>query len=144
MSSVNKVILVGRVGKDPELRNGQANPVAIFSMATTEVWYDKNSKEKNEKTEWHNIVVWGKQGEIVHKYVNKGSLIYVEGKLTTEKYTDKNGIEKWSTKIVARDVKFLSPKGEQSQTHVAPMPQKVADPEPPPPPPYSSLDDIPF
>ena len=68
---------------------------------------------------------------------------YVEGKLTTEKYTDKNGIEKWSTKIVARDVKFLSPKGEQPQTHVAPMPQKVADPEPPPPP-YSSLDDIPF
>jgi len=115
--SVNKVILVGHLGKDPETRympNGEA--VANFSIATSETWKDKQG-EKQEKTEWHNIVAYKKLAEIVEKYVKKGSLIYVEGRITTEKWQDKEGKDRYTTKIVANEMKMLGgkPSGDQDK-----------------------------
>lgn len=99
--SVNKVILLGIVGKKPEIRTTQdGKKVASFSLATSESWKDKNTGEKKEKTEWHNISVFGGLAGIVESYVDKGSKLYVEGAIKTEKYTDKNGVEKYVTKIV--------------------------------------------
>ncbi len=97
---LNRAQLIGNVGRDPEIRFTQAgDPVANFSVATSESWTDK-SGQKQEKTEWHNVTVFGKLAEVVKNYVNKGSKLLVEGKLVTEKYTGKDGTEKRSTKIV--------------------------------------------
>jgi len=99
--SVNRVILIGNVGKDPEIRTMQnGNKVANFSLATSESWKDKSTGERKEKTEWHRIVVFGQLAEIVEKYVFKGSKIYVQGSLSTRKWTDKDGGEKYSTEVV--------------------------------------------
>lgn len=98
---VNKVILIGNVGNDPEIRNNkQGDPIANLSIATSETWKDKNTGQQQEKTEWHNIVVFGKLAEIVQSYVKKGSKIYVEGKLKTRKWQDKSGNDRYSTEIV--------------------------------------------
>jgi len=99
MGSVNKVILVGNLGRDAELRytpGGAA--VAKFSLATTETWNDK-SGQKQERTEWHNIDIWGKQAETLTEYLRKGKQVYVEGRLQTDEYTDKEGIKRKSTKV---------------------------------------------
>ena len=99
MGSVNKVILVGNLGRDAELRytpGGAA--VSKFSLATTETWNDK-SGQKQERTEWHNIDIWGKQAETLTEYLRKGKQVYVEGRLQTDEYTDKEGIKRKSTKI---------------------------------------------
>lgn len=99
--SVNKVILIGNVGKDPEIRTLQnGGKVANLSIATSESWKDKSTGEKKEKTEWHRVVVFGPLAEIVEKYVKKGSKIYVSGSLQTRKWTDKDGVEKYSTEVV--------------------------------------------
>lgn len=103
--SVNKVILLGNVGQDPELRATQdGREIATFSLATSESWKDKASGEKKEKTEWHRIVIFS-QGlvEIVKKYVKKGSKLYVEGSLQSRKWTDKEGVEKFTTEIVLQN-----------------------------------------
>lgn len=118
MASVNKVILVGNLGKDPEIKymsNGEA--VANIALATTEVWKDKNG-EKQEKTEWHRIVFYRKLAEIVGEYCKKGKSIYVEGRLETRKWTDKQGIERYTTEIIATDMKMLGgkPEGQQSNS----------------------------
>jgi single-strand DNA-binding protein len=108
--SVNKAILIGHLGKDPEVRympSGEA--VANVTLATSETWKDKNGV-KQEKTEWHNIVFFKRLAEIVGEYLKKGSLIYVEGRITTEKWTDKEGKERYTTKIVANEMKMLSSK----------------------------------
>ncbi len=108
--SVNKVILVGHLGKDPEVRympNGEA--VANVTLATSETWKDKTG-EKQEKTEWHNIVFYRRLGEIAGQYLKKGSLIYVEGRITTEKWQDKEGKDRYTTKIVANEMKMLGSK----------------------------------
>ena len=108
--SVNKVILVGHLGKDPEVRympNGEA--VANVTLATSETWKDKTG-EKQEKTEWHNIVFYKRLGEIAGQYLKKGSLIYVEGRITTEKWQDKEGKDRYTTKIVANEMKMLGAK----------------------------------
>ncbi len=99
--TVNKVILIGRLGSDPEIRVSQdGNKLAKFSIATSETWNDKTTNEKKEKTEWHRIVIFSKGlAEIIEKYVKKGSLVYIEGQLRTNKYTDQAGIEKYSTEI---------------------------------------------
>lgn len=100
--SINKVILIGNVGQDPDLRATQdGREIANFSLATTESWKDKNTGEKKDKTEWHRIVVFS-QGlvGIVKNYVKKGSKIYIEGSLQTRKWTDNNGVEKYSTEII--------------------------------------------
>jgi len=110
--SVNKVILIGRMGKDPETRymtNGEA--VTNATLATSENWKDK-SGEKQEKTEWHNLVFYRRLAEIAGEYLKKGSMIYVEGKLQTRKYTDKNGVEKYSTEIIVNEMTMLGGKSQ--------------------------------
>jgi len=99
--SVNKVTLIGNVGKDPEVRAMQnGTKVANLSVATSESWKDKGSGEKKEKTEWHRVVIFGNLAEIVERYVSKGSKIYLCGSLQTRKWTDKDGADKYSTEIV--------------------------------------------
>jgi len=108
MASVNKVILVGRLGKDPEVRympNGEA--VANATLATSETWKDKNG-EKQEKTEWHRVTFYRKLAEIVGEYLKKGSMVYVEGRLETRKWTDKEGKERYTTEIIANEMQMLS------------------------------------
>ncbi|MCU0592071.1 MAG: single-stranded DNA-binding protein [Desulfobacterales bacterium] len=111
MAGINKVIIIGRLGNDPEVRytpSGAA--VAKFSVATSEEWKDKNTGEKKERTEWHRITVWGKLGEICGEYLSKGRQVYVEGRLQTSSYDDKDGVKRYSTEIVASDVQFLGSK----------------------------------
>jgi|SRR5581483_64754 len=108
MGSVNKVILVGNLGRDAELRytpGGAA--VSKFSIATTEVWTDK-SGQRQERTEWHNIDLWGKQAESLSEYLVKGKQVYVEGRLQTDEYTDKEGVKRKSTKVRCERVVLLS------------------------------------
>src|SRR4051812_46549065 len=100
MGSVNKVILVGNLGRDAELRYTPGGaPVATLNLATTEVWNDKTSGQKQEKTEWHRIVLWGKSAESLSEYLTKGKQIYIEGRLQTRKWQDKDGNDKYTTEI---------------------------------------------
>ena len=137
MASVNKAIIVGNLGKDPEVRflpNGDA--VCNFSVATTESWKDKDGK-KNEKTEWHNIVLFRKLAEIAGEYLKKGRPVYLEGRLQTRKWQDKEGHEKYTTEIVADTMQMLGSKEEARE----------AAPSAPATPPASfddMKDDIPF
>jgi single-strand DNA-binding protein len=108
MASVNKVILIGNLGRDPEMRytqSGQA--VTNFPIATTESWTDKNSGHKQEKTEWHRIVAWGKTAELCAQYLAKGRSVYIEGRLQTREWEDKEGIKRYTTEITANTVQFL-------------------------------------
>lgn len=118
MSSLNRVTLIGRTGKDIELRYMQSgDAVGNVSLATSESWKDKNSGEKKEATEWHNLVFYKRQAEIMEQYAPKGSLIYVEGKLKTRKWTDKEGNDKYTTEIHVTEMKLLGEKkagGDQS------------------------------
>ena len=100
--SVNKVILVGNLGRDPETRQMQdGNSVANLSLATSESWRDKNTGERREKTEWHRVVIFNERlAEVAQKYLRKGSKVYVEGQLQTRKWTDQSGVEKYSTEVV--------------------------------------------
>ncbi|KYG99488.1 single-stranded DNA-binding protein [Bradyrhizobium sp. DOA1] len=100
--SVNKVILVGNLGKDPEIRRTQdGRPIANLSIATSETWRDKNSGERKEKTEWHRVVIFSEPlCKIVEQYLKKGAKVYIEGALQTRKYTDQSGVEKYSTEVV--------------------------------------------
>jgi single-strand DNA-binding protein len=105
--SVNKVILVGRLGQNPEVRytpSGAA--VANFSVATNESWMDK-SGQKQERTEWHRVVVWGKLAELCNQYLSKGRQAYIEGRLQTREWTDKEGVKKYTTEVQAQTVQFL-------------------------------------
>jgi single-strand DNA-binding protein len=103
--SVNKVILVGNLGKDPEVRRmTSGEPVVNLSIATSESWRDKASGERKEKTEWHRVVIFNKNlAEVAEKYLRKGSKVYVEGQLQTRKWTDKDGAEKYSTEVVLQN-----------------------------------------
>lgn len=115
MSSMNKVILIGRLGRDPETRylpSGEA--VCNFSLATSESWNDKKSGNKVERTEWHNITMFGRLAEIAGQYLKKGSLTYIEGRIQSRKYTDKTGAERTAYDIVANDMKMLGGKNEGS------------------------------
>jgi len=103
--SVNKVILVGNLGRDPEIRRTQdGRPIANLSVATSESWRDKNTGERKEKTEWHRVVIFS-EGlcRVVEQYLKKGSKVYLEGQLQTRKYTDKDGVEKYSTEVVLQN-----------------------------------------
>jgi single-strand DNA-binding protein len=107
MAGINKVILVGNLGKDPELRHTpQGQAVCNFSIATSESWTDKGG-QKQERTEWHRIVVWGKLGELCAKYLTKGRQAYIEGKLQTRAWDDKDGQKRYTTEVVATTVQFL-------------------------------------
>ena len=108
MGSVNKVILVGNLGRDAELRYTPGGaPVATLNLATTEVWNDKTSGQKQEKTEWHRIVLWGKSAESLSEYLTKGKQIFVEGRLQTRKWQDKDGNDKYTTEIRADRITLL-------------------------------------
>jgi single-strand DNA-binding protein len=112
MIGVNKVILIGNLGKDPELRYTPAGqPVATFSLATTERWNDRNG-QRQDRTEWHNIVAWGKLGELVNQYLKKGRSAYVEGRITTRSWDDKDGNKRYKTEIVANQIQFLGSTGQ--------------------------------
>lgn len=107
MASVNKVILVGNLGKDPEVRHLEGGvAVARFPIATSETFKDKNG-QKQERTEWHNIVVWRGLAEVAEKYLKKGQSVYIEGKIRTSNYQDKEGIQRYSTEIVADNMTML-------------------------------------
>ena len=100
--SVNKVILVGNLGRDPEVRHTQdGNPIVNLSVATSETWKDRNSGERRERTEWHRVVIFNeKLGEVAQQYLHKGSKVYLEGQLQTRKWADQSGVEKYTTEVV--------------------------------------------
>ena len=145
MPSVNKVILMGHLGKDPEakfLPSGKA--VTNFSLATSEKWKDKQTGQQQERTEWHRIVVFGKLAEICAEYLHKGSIVYVEGRIATEKWQDQQGIDRYTTKIYANQMQFVKTnQGESTQ-----QPQRPQQPHNPPSQPQQQQgefnDDIPF
>jgi single-strand DNA-binding protein len=140
--SVNKVILIGNLGKDPELRfTSTGSAVARFPIATSEVWNDRDGN-KQERTEWHNIIVWGKQGESCSQYLAKGRQVFVEGSIRSRSYDDKSGTKRYVTEIVAQRIRFL---GGGGGTRMAPEIEGGASDETPSAggqPPFD--DDIPF
>ncbi|MBL6447485.1 single-stranded DNA-binding protein [Fulvivirga sp. 29W222] len=111
MSGVNKVIIVGRLGKDPEVRHLESGAsVANFPVATSEVYKDRNTGERREQTEWHNVVLWRGLADISEKYLNKGDMVYIEGKLRTRSW-EKDGVTRYTTEIVGDNMTMLTPKG---------------------------------
>ena len=142
MASVNKVILVGNLGADPELRyTSGGRGVANFRIATSRQWTSKDG-EKHEETEWHRIVTWDKLAEICGEYLKKGSSVYIEGRLQTRSWEDQSGAKRWSTEVVANEMKMLggrqTPGEERSSS---------SSPEPPPddlPSTFEADDDLPF
>ena len=126
MAGVNKAILLGNLGKDPEVRhleNGRA--VANFSIATSETYKNKQG-EKVTNTEWHNVVLWSPLAEIAEKYLKKGNQVYIEGKMTTRSYDDKDGVTKYISEVVGRDLTLLSNPRTDGQSAPAPMESNAA------------------
>lgn len=146
MASLNKVMLIGGLGKDPEVRytaSGQA--VASFSLATSEKFKGKTG-EWEERTEWHNITLWGKLAEIAGEYLSKGKSVYIEGRLQTRKWQDKSGNDRYTTEIVGDKMQMLSPKGERSSGghSSSSKPQESASGGGYEEPPFADDQDIPF
>lgn len=109
---VNKVILIGNLGADPETRyTSNQRAVTNLSIATTRSWRDKQSNELHEETEWHRVVLFGRQAEVAQEYLRKGSQAYIEGRIQTRKWQDKNGQDRWSTEIIAEDLQLLGSRG---------------------------------
>lgn len=129
---VNKVMLVGNVTQPDVRYNQQGTAVANLALATSETWKDKNTGEQREKTEWHRIVFWGKLAEIVEKYVNKGSKLYVEGRLETREW-EKDGIKRYSTEVVVNEMQMLDskPSGQQQATGQQQSNHRPAQQQPP-------------
>lgn len=122
---LNKAQIIGRVGRNPEIRyltSGDA--VVNVSVATSERWKDKQTGEVKESTEWHRVNFFGRLAEIANEYVQKGSLIYVEGKIKTRKWTDKDGVEKYSTEIIGETMKLLSSRGDNQPQEQEQKPKK--------------------
>ena len=114
MAGINKVIIIGNLGRDPEIRyTPDGTAVASFSVATSEEWKDKNTGERREKTEWHRVVAFRRLGEICGEYLSKGKQVYIEGKLQTRSW-EKDGITRYTTEIVANQMQMLGPKGSGS------------------------------
>ena len=110
--SVNKIILIGHLGRDPEVRfNQSGTAVANFSIATNEKWTDKSSGEKKERTEWHKIVAWGRLGEICGEYLKKGKQVYIEGRIQTREW-EKDGVKRYTTEIIAHNMTMLGGREE--------------------------------
>jgi len=142
MAGVNKVIVVGNLGADPELKHTQGGTaVCKLSVATTRTWTNQQTNEKQQETEWHRITVWGKSAENCEKYLAKGRQVYVEGRLRTSSY-EKDGVKHWSTEIVAEQVQFLGGRdgggGQGGDQRDGPPPQNGGNNAPDP------DDDIPF
>lgn len=146
MSGVNKAILIGRLGKDPEVRNLENGAtVANFSIATTEVYRDRTTNERKEITEWHNIVLWRGLADIAAKYLHKGDMVYIEGKLRTRSW-EKDNVTRYTTEIVGDSMTMLTPKGssagssgsnQQEYSQAKPQYDSKSAPE-------STTDDLPF
>ena len=113
---VNKVILVGNLGNDPDVKypSGGGSQITRISVATSEQWSDKNTGQKQERTEWHRVVFFGRLAEIAGEYLRKGSKVYIEGSLRTNKYTDQAGVEKYSTDIIANEMQMLDSRGDNA------------------------------
>lgn len=144
MASLNKAILIGNLGKDPEVRfmpNGDA--VCNFSIATTESYKDKNG-DKQDKTEWHNVTIYRKLAEIAGQYLKKGSQVYLEGKIQTRKWQDKEGNDRYTTEIVCDEMKMLGGKQESQQQQQAPRQSAPAQTRKAPSPVDEFEDDIPW
>ena len=131
--SINKVILLGRLGADPEIRMSQdGKKIAKFSLATSENWKDKQSGEKKEKTEWHKVTIFSSGlADITEKYLNKGSLIYIEGQIGTRKYTDQSGIEKYITEVILQgyncQLTMIDNRSENAQNLSSPSIENTLD-----------------
>lgn len=116
MPSLNKAILIGHLGKDPEVRYLQSGKaVANVSLATSETWKDKNTGEKQERTEWHSLVLYERLAEIAGQYLKKGALVYVEGRIQTRKWQDKTGQDRYTTEIIVSELKMLGGKADGGQ-----------------------------
>lgn len=125
MASVNKVILLGHLGRDPETRfTASGEPVCNFSMATTETWKDKEGQKK-EQTEWHQVAFFGKLAEVAQNYLKKGSLVYIEGSITTRKVADKDGKDRYYTSVKGHTLTMLGGKEEQKAAPKAPAEDDV-------------------
>ena len=151
---VNKVILIGNLGSDPEVRyTPDGVPVANFNLATSESWNDRNTGERQERTEWHRLVLWRKLAEIAGQYLKKGARIYVEGKLQTRSWDDQSGQKRYTTEVVVNDMQMLDSRSEgggggsgysdrpAGGQNAGPAAQSEA---PPPPGPGGDDDDLPF
>jgi single-strand DNA-binding protein len=144
---VNKVIILGNVGQDPEAKfTASGTAIANLSIATSESWKDKQSGQQVEKTEWHRVVAFNRLAEIIGEYVKKGSKVYIEGKLTTRKWQDQSGADRYTTEIVASEMQMLDSRGDSggqpAPQRQAPTPQRQA---PAPQPDMDAFDDdIPF
>lgn len=140
---VNKVILVGNVGKDPEIRQTQNNKqVATFSLATSESYKDQ-SGQRQSKTEWHNVVCWGNLAQLAGQYIKKGSKIYLDGKVTTRSWDDNNGNKRYTTEIIANTIQFLDKREQSNQNGLHPNANSQWQNNPVPPP-APTEDDLPF
>jgi single-strand DNA-binding protein len=137
MAGINKAIIIGNLGADPETRHtAGGSAVTNINVATSESWKDKQTGEKKEQTEWHRVVMFGKLAEIAGQYLHKGSKVYLEGRLQTRKWQDKDGHDRWTTEIVCNEMQMLDSKGGQSDR---------GQPEPSTQPGSAGLeDDIPF
>lgn len=145
MAGINKVIIVGNLGKDPEIKsmpNGGA--VCNITVATSETWKDKNTGDKQEKTEWHRIVMFRKLAEIAGEYLKKGAQVYIEGKLQTRKWQDQQGQDRYTTEIVADQMQMLGGRGNGGSQSSQPSQQNQAPQQPKPTYDKSFEDDIPF
>lgn len=149
MASINKVILIGNLGADPEVRfTGSGQAVATLRLATNERWQDK-SGQKQERTEWHRVVAWGRLAELCKEYLTKGRSVYIEGRLQTREWADKEGNKRYTTEIVAQQLQFLGAPGERSTKTSFSEPsvdtESTPTEEPPTPGfPVNNNDDIPF
>lgn len=131
MRGINKVIIVGTLGSDPEVRYApDSRCVATLSVATNENWTDKSPGEKKQLTEWHRVVIWGRLAEVAGEYLRKGSPAYFEGKLRTRKWQDKDGIERYTTEIIASDMQMLgNPNGQQMPQQAPAQQQQARQPQ---------------
>ncbi len=139
MAGINKVILVGRLGRDPEVRYTPSGvTVANFSIATSDTWKDKDTGQKQEKTEWHRIVAWRRLGEICGEYLRKGKQVYIEGKLQTRSWEDRDGNKRYTTEIIAQNMQMLDAQNRDMKADPVdpgfPVEEPITVPE----------DDIPF
>lgn len=149
---VNKVILIGNVGSDPEVRyTPSGTAVANMSVATTEGWKDKQSGERQERTEWHRVVLFSRLGEIAGEYLRKGSKVYIEGRLQTRKWLDKSNVERFTTEVIANEMQMLDARAGSggsnfdNQSNSAPQHESTTSQTPPVTAAYDDLDDdIPF
>lgn len=138
---VNKAIIIGHMGADPETRyTPSGTAVTNIRVATTEQWKDKQSGDQQERTEWHRVVAFNRLAEVIGEYLTKGSPVYIEGKLQTEKWTDQSGVERHTTKIVASDMQMLGGKGGQQSQQSGQAPGGQQGTSNPP----DDEDDIPF